>query len=589
MKRYIVRIAFLITLSFALGACESLLEEKVYSKITNRDIEDSDAGADLWVTGAYNGLNRFFIWQEFPRNLENDCDYASGPNWAFGETGAGNFQGAAREVDATWKLPYDLINVTNEAIYNIEQMKNVTPEHRNNCLGELKMIQAYCYFLIVRAYGPCPVFKKSINQGEHAHQPRSQLKDVYAHIIDLLTFAKDNLYKRGDSRLVEGRVCAAAAATLLAKVYVTIGAASMPDGATVYVKGGRPYTLAADGKTKILTNPQTLKISKRQVAGYEVFDSGEYYRLAKELATDIVLNKLYGNHALLPYDVLWKKAGRTNEEHFFRYTGKSGDDNLGALFPRWYSGQWAPEGYAIGGTLTWGLRSHWYKLFEEQDLRIVDGVFHRWVRQDEYKANRGGFYPDTPEWRLKATGKDENGDPVKGYPVAPFNDGRVYTNAIGENYLAYVTKYQDVSDPTLQRTDGMFPFLRYADALLILAEASNEVDGPNKTALDALNEVRTRSNASEKNLGSMEGGGLATKELFRSAVLEERAMELALESDRRWDLIRWGIYLDVMNAIGGPDEIGTSKARLERHLLYPIPQSEIQANEAINENNPGWN
>ena len=139
------------------------------------------------------------------------------------------------------------------------------------------------------------------------------------------------------------------------------------------------------------------------------------------------------------------------------------------------------------------------------------------------------------------------------------------------------------------RTDGLFPFLRYADALLILAEASNEVNGPNSEALNALNEVRRRSNASDKHLGSMEEGGLATKELFRSAVLEERSMEFALESDRRWDLIRWGIYLDVMNAIGGPDAIGTSKTRMERHLLYPIPESEIQANEAINENNPGWN
>ena len=589
MKKYIFHFVFLTLLAIVLGSCENLLEEKVYSKITAQDIEDSDAGADLWVTGAYNGLNRFFIYQEFPRNLENDCDYATGPSWAFGETGAGNFQGSAREVDATWKLPYDLINVTNEAIYNIEQMNNVTPEHKENCLGELKMLQAYCYFLIVRAYGPCPILEKSINQGENPHQPRRSIQEVYAHIIDLLTYAKDHLYKRGDSRLVQGRVCAAAAATLLAKVYVTIGAASMPDGAIVYVKGGKPYTLAEDGKTKILTNPQTLTISKRQVDGYEVFDSETYYRLALTLAEDVVLHKKYGSHDLLPYATLWKQEGRTNEEHFFCYVGKSGDDQLGALFPRWYSGQWAADGYAIGGTLTWGLRDHWYKLFEEQDLRIVDGVYHRWVRENEYKNNRGGFYPNTPEWRLKATGKDEEGNSVPGYPVAPFDDGRIYTNAIGENYLAYVTKYQDVSDPSLMRTDGLFPFLRYADALLILAEASNEVNGPNSEALNALNEVRRRSNASDKHLGSMEEGGLATKELFRSAVLEERSMEFALESDRRWDLIRWGIYLDVMNAIGGPDEIGTSKTRMERHLLYPIPESEIQANEAINENNPGWN
>ena len=50
---------------------------------------------------------------------------------------------------------------------------------------------------------------------------------------------------------------------------------------------------------------------------------------------------------------------------------------------------------------------------------------------------------------------------------------------------------------------------------------------------------------------------------FRSAVLEERARELAYEADRRYDLFRWGVYLDVMNAID-MDEHNVTKRRLER-------------------------
>ncbi len=63
---------------------------------------------------------------------------------------------------------------------------------------------------------------------------------------------------------------------------------------------------------------------------------------------------------------------------------------------------------------------------------------------------------------------------------------------------------------------------------------------------------------------------------------------IALESDRRWDLIRWGIYLGVMNGIGTVDEINTIKMREAKHLLYPIPQDEMLTNQAITENNPGW-
>jgi len=57
----------------------------------------------------------------------------------------------------------------------------------------------------------------------------------------------------------------------------------------------------------------------------------------------------------------------------------------------------------------------------------------------------------------------------------------------------------------------MMPLLRYADVVLIYAEASNEVDGLNADALEALNSVRRRSNASEKVFGPAETGGIETK------------------------------------------------------------------------------
>ena len=60
------------------------------------------------------------------------------------------------------------------------------------------------------------------------------------------------------------------------------------------------------------------------------------------------------------------------------------------------------------------------------------------------------------------------------------------------------------------------------------------------------------------------------KETFRSFILEERAKEFAVEGNRRTDLIRWGIYLPVMNAIG-MDENGNLKRREEKHWLMPLP------------------
>ena len=103
--------------------------------------------------------------------------------------------------------------------------------------------------------------------------------------------------------------------------------------------------------------------------------------------------------------------------------------------------------------------------------------------------------------------------------------------------------------------------------------------GPTEEAYRQINRIRTRSNASALS-------GLNQEE-FRSAVLEERALELAYEADRRYDLFRWGIYLDVMNAID-MDEHNVTKRRTSRNLLYPLPVSEVLANDQIDSNNPGW-
>lgn len=197
---------------------------------------------------------------------------------------------------------------------------------------------------------------------------------------------------------------------------------------------------------------------------------------------------------------------------------------------------------------------------------------------------------------MKATGYDANGNYVT-EPVAPYNDGRTYHFNVSNECLAFTNKYADVTDITQKKSDAYWPFLRLADIVLIYAEAKCELDdGISAEAITALNLIRNRSNAV---LAANSGNGaITTKQALRSAIFEERAKELALEGNRRWDLIRWGIYLDVMNSIGGTnkdgiqthfDEAGVNKHREQRHLLFPLPSDEVSTNEAIDSNNPGWN
>ncbi|MDR2563336.1 MAG: RagB/SusD family nutrient uptake outer membrane protein [Prevotellaceae bacterium] len=583
MKTYlfiIKTLALAIVINFT-SSCEEMIKEKTFDFIQPQDIPDSDAGATQWVMGTYSKLlDDMFRWNVFPTVLEFDCDYISGPDWAFRELGAGNFQ-SFNDMNYMWDKPYSLIHRANYAIENINAMKNVSQRYKNNIIGELKFLKAYAYFLLVRAYGPIPLRHTSINATGETNIPRSAITDVYAHIIDLLKEAEQLMYKNTDSEFEPGRASAGAAAILLAKVYATIASASMPAGNTIYVKSGAPVSYDGAGN-KVYTNPSEIQFSKEQVAGYESFDYKTYYALARDKAKEII-NGNYGQYGLLDYDELWKKDNRNSREHVWSLQTVSGNVRYGITFTTGYAGIYEASGDIYNG-LWYGCRDHWYKLFESKDYRIEKGVLHRWVRNFDRKWNIGSYYPDNDEYSKKAKGYTAD-DGTQVLPIAPYDDGLNYTCNKDAAFIAFLTKYDDRSDKTIERTDAFWPLLRYADLLLIYAEAEAEAAGlPNQEAIDALNEIRRRSNATEVLLSTFSSSIIS----FRSFVLEERARELALEGDRRWDLIRWGIYVDVMNSIGGSDESGVYKSRTAKHKLYPIPITEMNTNKNINENNPEW-
>lgn len=146
-----------------------------------------------------------------------------------------------------------------------------------------------------------------------------------------------------------------------------------------------------------------------------------------------------------------------------------------------------------------------------------------------------------------------------------------------------------------------FPVIRYADVLLMFAEADNEVNGgPSSDAYNAINLVRKRgygkllpdaTDVTEADLAGLD------QEAFRKALQAERARELAFESLRKSDLIRWGIFIEVMKATGedhglnAPTNLKYATRGYnnvaEKHKLLPIPSLEMSLNKAM-EQNPLW-
>lgn len=588
-----------IFLSVALSAalmggftsCDDFLAEDPYAFVDPDQVGNDNAAVNLWVTGVYSKwANDMFRWQDFPRVLEMDCDYTSGPDWAFSNLGAGNFQGD-EVTDAVWKGCYSLINRANVALNYVNQITGADEKVKANAIGELKFNKAFAYFMLTKAYGDIPMFDVAISEGASYEQPRRPIAEVYAEIIRLLEEAIPVMYKNTDADFQEGHVAQGAAAGLLAKVYATMASGSMTAGEEMIVKTGASYEFNNGEKVLVLPTSKTFK--KTQVAGYESFDTKDCYTKAAQYAKDVMDGK-YGSYDLLPYDELWKRSNYNKTEHMFMLQTLNNDEEYGNTIHRWFSGTENAQGLIQQGQWI-GNRYHWYTLFDSKDYRITKGVKHRFRYSYQASDNYGFYYPNTPEYKLMATGYDENGNKVAD-PVAPYNDGVQYTFNVSSSTLAYSTKYSDVTDPTVERSDAYWPFLRYADIVLIYAEAMCELgSGVDSEAIKALNAIRARSNANPAVTSG--NGAIDSKVALRSAIFEERAKELALEGDRRWDLIRWGLYLDVMNSIGGTNEDGTktnydeasvNKHRETKHLLFPIPSAEISTNDAIDSNNPGW-
>ncbi|WP_281756544.1 RagB/SusD family nutrient uptake outer membrane protein [Neptunitalea chrysea] len=132
-------------------------------------------------------------------------------------------------------------------------------------------------------------------------------------------------------------------------------------------------------------------------------------------------------------------------------------------------------------------------------------------------------------------------------------------------------------------TDDQYIF-RLADIMLLKAEALNELGQINEAAT-VVNVIRTRVD-----LPDLTSDDMASQASMRMAILKERRLELAMESNRWDDLIRYGVAIETMNNVIDVDLRTNQLVNYnidENDLLLPIPQNEINRNPNL-EQNPGY-
>ena len=221
------------------------------------------------------------------------------------------------------------------------------------------------------------------------------------------------------------------------------------------------------------------------MAGWPVAKPEIYYPLAMEKAYEIIdPQNGYGYDLETDFTNLWKQENKlVSQEFIFTFYGSIAEDGIAG-------------GHMDVATRYWGNgEGGWGDYYSE--TRFFDA------------------FPDGA--RKEATF------------TSVFADGTTFLEAKTQPHIA---KYRDGGNRVGTSSEGFRPILRYADVLLIYAEAANYVNnGPTTEALNALNDVHIRAGLDKLPRGMMQ-------QEFDKAVLDERAWEFACEGDRWHDLVR---------------------------------------------------
>ncbi|MGJ8592744.1 MAG: RagB/SusD family nutrient uptake outer membrane protein [Aquaticitalea sp.] len=547
MKKSLLIGLFLI--SIVSISCQDYLDEepRTLVSISNFYKTESDArtAADGMYKALHDGAARSLYgryWPQIDLATDDVINRRFYPNWATHQvTSIDEWLENNDQYQGLWVG----ISRANDIIKYVPQV-DMDEDGKNAIIAEAHALRAFCYFQLVRTWGDMPLVVNSVTTEEDYNLPRSSVEEVYNQIIiPDLQFAEEF----GADALHYGRLTKWSAKVILADVYLTrAGWRRTSQGEKV--QGDASNWALASAKAK------------------EVLDFSPH-----SLITEAVVD---GQNITPACGVPWLGERPYSVESMFEL----GSTNLGGL-GSFLSRECVNR---VNGRFYWGAGNNDMPLASEGiDLTIVE---MGWTGG----TTNGGVLLVSPDLY---DAFDEEGDERRDWGILTR-----YTASDGRPFLSQpqFRKYMDMSfftddgtgDVAFTRTGNNFILYRYADALLIFAEAENEANGPTAAAFDALNQIRNRAG-----LPSLSGLG---QDEFRTAVLKERRLELHAEVKRRFDLIRtdgfrememdlitvWGSEQGSATDIELNPDYGTAPWP-DREWLLPIPESEMNLN-SIN----GW-
>jgi hypothetical protein len=577
-----------IIISIVLFAgCEDFLDTKNLTQKTTENFPETESDADEMLTSIYANLlfespetsSEYYIAQL----AGDDC---LGGNLSYSGNCAVNFLMYKDNLNGflgLWSRCYTLINRANNALATFDNVKSWSSEEtRNRHFGEAYFLRAMAYYELVQVFGGVPLRTTTAT----VNLPRATVDEIYEQIGSDLKNAieqmPDKIYPQGSA--MAGHATKYAAEAFMARVFLFYTGR--------YEKTSLPGDIT---KTQVIawiddcvnSSGHDLESDQRELWAYtnsatEDNTAGFRYNYVVDNSLHWVGNSsketLFANKHNLTSD--WTFTWFSNTCAQF-YSPSADNYSKSQSYPfgsGWGAGPVSPA--MVSDWKTWSAQQSYTDGYTE-DPRLKGSVWS----YTAYDPNQAGHVlmdckmdAGEPPYTVSYRYFEQTGYFQKKY----ININSYFNNtfdAFGKQLYPGITTY--TSQQLIQIADLIH--IRFADVLLMQSELKEDAAG--------LNRVRARSH-------------MAPVAYSLDAIKNERRWELAFESIRWWDLLRWsGPSLDyagdMLNKQTGFNVINAAvvtpmvqfdyKARLKATQGYwPIPQTEIDLSNGVLEQNPGW-
>ena len=603
----IYKLGSLILLGAACSACTFLDTEPQI--IPSDGCYTNETRLKYGLAGVYGALNSEELYGSYySLQIANPDDLCYFNNYNNGETRPDRYNHSAGTavIYETWLKLYEGIKNANEYLDEAGKAE-IDPEELSTdlktYLAEARFLRAFYHFLLAQAWGDVPLRSEAATSPnpvnvQIAATPQEKVLKWCVDEIEAIVYDLDEGVEQTPSRVNQ-----TVAEGILARIYLFMAGETVDE-----VEGlskQEMYGKAAYWANEVIASQKHhLNESYEQVFINMIQDQYDTeFRESMweaEFLGDRTSSTYWTNGRIGDLIGLKSQSGTTNYSEWacnYSYGYYNGSYTLWQLY--WTDDRTADEASSrtvIDKRLTWNLPGYNYRGLNNQQISYQkDGATVTAVlKQDQSMYKTPWLYKNNfamSEIEGLDTSVENAFDPADiiynpTIMCAVRNAGKWRRETIYENQMSAKSLYTTIN----------FPILRYSDVLLMYAEAINEYAGaPDEQAKEAVREVRRRAGVATD---ESQLGGQAS---FRNLVRNERARELAFEGLRKWDLIRWGIFVERMHLAGTnvPTEsmylnktitdyaAGNYANVSARHIYLPIPTKELAVNHALQQN-PLW-